>query len=96
MVYRNHPNESKDYMNFFLKTRTTENETLYKYKYFIWKKIKKKIKTSYYQRKLKIFEGDIKTWKIIKKVIGKKRGRCDSFPKNNNWQSRNHWDENYC
>ena len=32
------------------------------------KKIKKKSKTSYYKRKLKLFEGDIKKiWKIIKK-----------------------------
>ena len=44
-------------------------------------KIKKKSKTSYYQRKLKVFEGDMKkTWKIIKAVVGKKRGTCDSFP----------------
>ena len=29
-----------------------------------------------------LFEGDKKkTWKIIKEVIGKKRGICDSFPK---------------
>ena len=41
----------------------------------------KKSKTSYYQRKLKLFEGDIKkTWKVIKEVTGKKRGTCDSFP----------------
>ena len=40
------------------------------------KKLKKKLK----QRKLNIFESDMKkTWKIIKEVIGKKRGICDSF-----------------
>ena len=44
--------------------------------------IKKKSKTSYHQRKLKLFEGDLKkTWKIIKEAIAKKRGACDSFPK---------------
>ena len=65
-----------------LKKRTTENETIYiKYKY-LFEKIKKKSKTSYYQHKLNLFEGDIKkTWKIIKEVIEKKRGTCDSFPK---------------
>ena len=47
----------------------------------MFEKIKKKSKTSY-QRKLKLFEGDTKnTWKIIKEVIGKKRGICDSFSK---------------
>ena len=47
----------------------------------MFEKIKKKSKTSY-QRKLKLFEGDTKnTWKIIKEVIGKKRGTCDSFSK---------------
>ena len=65
-----------------LKKRTTENETIYiKYKY-LFEKIKKKSKASYYQHKLNLFEGDIKkTWKIIKEVIEKKRGTCDSFPK---------------
>ena len=49
-----------------LKKTTTENRIIYKYKY-LFEKIKKKSKTSYYQRKLKLFEGDIKkTWKIIK------------------------------
>ena len=34
------------------------------------------------QRTLKLFEGDIKTiWKIMKEVIGKTRGTCDSIPK---------------
>ena len=47
----------------------------------MFEKIKKKSKTSY-QRKLKLFEGDTKnTWKIIKEVIGKKRGTCDSISK---------------
>ena len=48
----------------------------------MFEKIKKKSKASYYQHKLNLFEGDIKkTWKIIKEVIEKKRGTCDSFPK---------------
>ena len=35
----------------------------------------------YYQCKLELFEGDTKkTWKIIKKLLEKKRGICDSFP----------------
>ena len=43
-------------------------------------KISMHFSTSYYQRKLKLFEGDIKkTWKITKEVIGKKRSTCDSF-----------------
>ena len=51
-------------------------------KSYLYEKIKKKSKTSYYQRQLKLFEGDIKkTWKIIKEVIGKKIGTFDSFPK---------------
>ena len=34
----------------------------------------------YYQRKFELFEGDTKkTWKIIKKLLEKKRGICDSF-----------------
>ena len=55
-------------------------------------KLRKNLKTSYYQRKLKLLEGDIKkTWKIVKEVIGNKKGTYDSFPtKNNNWQSRNY------
>ena len=66
----------------FLKKRTSENETIYKKYKYLFEKIKKKSKTSYYQRKLKLFEGDIKKeWKIIKEVIEKKRGTCDSFPK---------------
>ena len=55
-------------------------------------KLRKNLKTSYYQRKLKLLEGDIKkTWKIVKEVIGNKKGTYDSFPqRNNNWQSRNY------
>ena len=55
-------------------------------------KLRKNLKTSYYQRKLKLLEGDIKkTWKIVKEVIGNKKGTYDSFPpKSNNWQSRNY------
>ena len=55
-------------------------------------KLRKNLKTSYYQRKLKLLEGDIKkTWKIVKEVIGNKKCTYDSFPpKNNNWQSRNY------
>ena len=65
-----------------LRKRTTENETIYKKYKYLFEKIKKKSKTSYYQRILKLFEGDInKTWKIIKEVHGKKSGTCDSFPK---------------
>ena len=57
-VYWSHPNERL--YEKFLKKRVTENETIYnKYKY-LFEKIKKKSKASYYQRKLKIFEGDIK------------------------------------
>ena len=66
----------------FLKKGTTENEAIYKKYKYLFEKIKKKSKTSYYQRKLKPFEGDIKkTWKIMNEVIGKKRVTCDSFPK---------------
>ena len=65
-----------------LKKEKTENEAIYKRYKYLFEKIKKKSKTSYYQRKLKLFEGDTKnTWKIIKEVIGKKRGTCDSFSK---------------
>ena len=47
--------------------RTTENETIYKKCKYLFEKINKRSKTSYYQRKLKLFKGDIKkTWKIIK------------------------------
>ena len=50
----------------FLKKRSTGNETIYKKYKYLFEKIKKKYKTSYYQRKLKLFEGDIKkSWKII-------------------------------
>ena len=50
-----------------LKKTTTENRIIYKKYKYLFEKIKKKSKTSYYQRKLKLFEGDIKkTWKIIK------------------------------
>ena len=42
----------------FLKNRTTDNETIHKKYKYLYEKIKSK--TSYYQRKLKLFEGDIK------------------------------------
>ena len=65
-----------------LKKRTTGNETIYKKYKYLFEKIKIKSKTSYCQCKIKLFEGDIKkTWKIIKEVIGKRRGTCGSFPK---------------
>ena len=56
---RSHPNESKTTLK-ILKKRTTENEAIYKKYKYLFEKIKKKSKTSYYQRKLKLFEGDIK------------------------------------
>ena len=42
------------------KKRATENETIYKKYTYLFEKTKKKSKTSYYQCKLKLFEGDIK------------------------------------
>ena len=58
-----------------MKKRAIENEIIYqKYKYLL-EKIKKKSKRSYYQRKLKLFEGN------IKKRLLKKRGTSESFPK---------------
>ena len=65
----------------FFKKRITENETINKKNKYLFEKIRKKSKTSYYLRKLKLFEGDIKKIsKIIKEVIGNKRGTCDFFP----------------
>ena len=65
-----------------LKKRTTENETIYKKYKYLFEKVKKKSKTSYYQRKLKLFEGDIKmTWKIIK-AFGKRGVHVTPFSKN--------------
>ena len=60
-VYKSHPTKAiYDYIGKILKKRTTENETINsKYKY-LFEKIKKKSKTSCYQRKLKLFEDDIK------------------------------------
>ena len=67
----------------FFKKRTTENETVYKKYKYLSEKIKKKSKTSYYQRKLKLFEDDIKkAWKIVKEVIEKKEVHVTSFSKN--------------
>ena len=69
-------------MKTYFKKRAIESETIYKKYKHLFDKIKKKFKTSYYQLKLKLFESDIKkTWKIIKEIIGRKRGTCDSFPK---------------
>ena len=72
----------KQRLFFLKKKRITENETKYKKYKYLFEKIEKKSKTSYYQRKLKLFEGDIKkTWKIIKEVIARNGGTCGSFPK---------------
>ena len=50
---------------------------------YLFKKNKKTSKISYCHSKLKLFETDIKKTKkkIIKEVIGKKRGTSDSLPR---------------
>ena len=61
---------------------TTENKTIYKKYKYSFERIKKKSEASYYRHKLKPFEGETKKiWKVIKEVIGKRRGTCDCFPK---------------
>ena len=58
------------------------NYTIYKKFNYLFKNNNKKSKISYYQCKLKLFETHVKkTRKIIKEVIGKKRGTSDSLPR---------------
>ena len=67
----------------FFKKRITENETINKKNKYLFEKIRKKSKTSYYLRKLKLFEGDIKKIsKIIKKLLEIREVHVTSFPQN--------------
>ena len=66
----------------FLKRRTIENENHYKTYKNLFEKIKKNAKKNYYQRKLELYENNMKsTWKVMKEIIGKSKNINDTFPK---------------
>ena len=57
-----------------------ENENHYKTYKNLFEKIKN-AKKNYYQRKIELYENNIKnTWKVMKEIIGKSKNINDTFP----------------
>ena len=66
----------------YLKIRSKENEKTYKTYKNLFERIKKNAKKNYHRDKMKLFENDIRnTWKIMKKIIGKKKCNKETLPK---------------
>ena len=66
----------------FLKTKTLENESKYKYYKSLFEKISKKAKLAYYSKLLHKYKTDyMRTWQVMKEITGKQKTKTNLLPR---------------
>ena len=66
----------------FLKTKTLENESKYKYYKNLFEKISKKAKLAYYSKLLHKYKTDyMRTWQDMKEITGKQKTKTNLLPR---------------
>ena len=66
----------------FLKTKTLEDESKYKYYKSLFEKIRKKAKIAYYSKLLHKYKTDyMRTWQDMKEITGKQKTKTNLLPR---------------
>lgn len=74
---------SKKKQRLYEKYLKIQNEKIYETHKNLFEKIKNNAEKIYYQGRPKVYQNDIRnTLKVMKKIIGKKKCKNDTFPKN--------------